>query len=134
MEDVWRPLRLASLILFFLLEKGAHLLEGGVGLQHGDEGLLFLELVSEANEEGVDEGTVVDVITKLTEFVADGLDPLTEDGVGTSPWVVVRSSMLSALMRASELSWNSCWREAHRAAAVASSEETRLKSSVEMRV
>ena len=74
------PLSLASLVLLFLLEEGADLLEGRVGLEHGYEGLLLLKLLAEANEEGVDEGAVVDVITEFTEFVADGLDPLAEDG------------------------------------------------------
>ena len=56
------------------------LFEGRVGLQHGDEGLLLLELISEADEEGVDESAIVDVIAEFTDFVADGLDLLAEDG------------------------------------------------------
>ena len=74
------PLRLASLILLFLLEEGANLLEGGVGLEHGDEGLLLLELLAEADEESVDEGAIVDVIAEFTKFVTDSLDPLAENG------------------------------------------------------
>ena len=55
MKHLRRPLRLASLVLLFLLEDRADLLEGGVRLEHGDEGLLLLELIAETLEEGVDE-------------------------------------------------------------------------------
>ena len=79
-EHLWRPLCFASLILLFLLEEGANLLEGGVGLEHGDEGLLLLKLLAEADEESVDEGAIVDVIAEFTKFVADSLDPLAENG------------------------------------------------------
>ena len=104
MKYLRRPLRLASLVLLFLLEDRADLLEGGVRLEHGDEGLLLLELIAETLEEGVDESTILDVIAKFTEFIADVLDSLAEDGDWVSPWTVVRSSVLSVLIRGSELS------------------------------
>ena len=81
MEHLRRPARLAGLILFFLLEERANFFEGGVGLEHGDEGLLLLKLITEVDEESIDESAILEVIAKFTEFVADGLDPLTEDGV-----------------------------------------------------
>ena len=80
MKHLRRPLRLASLVLLFLLEDRADLLEGGVWLEHGDEGLLLLELIAETLKEGVDESTILDVIAKFTEFIADSLDSLAEDG------------------------------------------------------
>ena len=80
MEHLRRPARLAGLILFFLLEERANFFEGGVGLEHGDEGLLLLKLITEADEQSIDESAILDVIAKFTEFVVDGLDPLAEDG------------------------------------------------------
>ena len=44
------------------------------------DGLLLLELLAEADEEGVDEGAIVDVIAEFTKFVADSLDALAENG------------------------------------------------------
>ena len=43
---------------------------------------MFLELLGEADEEGIDESTIFHAITKFAESVADGLDPLAEDGDG----------------------------------------------------
>jgi hypothetical protein len=37
-------------------------------------------LFAETDEKGVDEGTVVDMITEFPKFVADGLDALALDG------------------------------------------------------
>lgn len=73
---------LARLILGLLLQNRSHLFEAGVGFHQRDEGNLLLKLFSEANEEGVDEGTVVDGIAELPKFVIDGLDALAEDGDG----------------------------------------------------
>jgi hypothetical protein len=43
---------------------------------------LLLKLFIETDEKGVDEGTVVDVITEFPKFVVDGLDALAVDGDG----------------------------------------------------
>ena len=76
----WRTSGLASLILSLELKERVHLAEGRVGMQHGDEGHLFLELLAKTNEKSVYKNAVVDVITKLPEFITDRLDPLAEDG------------------------------------------------------
>jgi hypothetical protein len=39
-------------------------------------------LFAETDEKGVDEGTVIDVITEFPKFAADGLDALVVDGDG----------------------------------------------------
>ena len=75
-----RASSLASLVLSLELKERADLAEGRVGPQHGDEGHLFLKLLTEADEKSVYEDAVVDVITKLPEFITDRLDPLAEDG------------------------------------------------------
>ena len=74
-----RASSLASLVLSLELKERADLAEGRVGPQHGDEGHLFLTLLTEADEKSVDEDAVVDVIPKLPEFITDRLDPLVED-------------------------------------------------------
>ena len=79
MKHLRRPLHLASLVLLFLLEDRADFLEGGVWLEHGDEGLLLLELIAETLEKGVDESAILDVIPKFMEFIANSLDSLAED-------------------------------------------------------
>jgi hypothetical protein len=43
---------------------------------------LLLKLFTETDEKGINEGTVVDVITEFLKFVADGLDALAVDGDG----------------------------------------------------
>ena len=63
----------ASLVLSLELKKGASIGERRVGTQHGDEGHPFLKLLTEADEEGVDEGAIVNVIAKLPEFIVDRL-------------------------------------------------------------
>ena len=79
MKHLWTS-GLASLVLSLELKERADLAEGRVGPQHGDEGHLFLKLLTEADEKSVYEDAVVDVITKLPEFITDRLDPLAEDG------------------------------------------------------
>ena len=80
MKHMGRTRRLARLVLCLELQDGAELHEGGVGSQHRDEGDLLHELSPEADEESVDEGPIDNVITELTEFVADRLDALAIDG------------------------------------------------------
>ena len=75
-----RASSLASLVLSLELKERADLAEGRVGPQHGDEGHLFLELLTKTDEKSVYKNAVVDVITKLPEFITDRLDPLAEDG------------------------------------------------------
>ena len=79
MKHLWTS-GLASLILSLELKERADLAEGRVGPQHGDEGHLFLELLTKTDEKSVYKNAVVDVITKLPEFITDRLDPLAEDG------------------------------------------------------
>jgi hypothetical protein len=40
---------------------------------------LLLELLTEDGEEGVDEGTVFNMIPELPKLVANGLDPLAKN-------------------------------------------------------
>ena len=82
MKHLRRTGSLARLILGLLLQNRSHLFEAGVGFHQRDEGNLLLKLFSEANEEGVDEGTVIDGIAELPKFVADGLDALVVDSDG----------------------------------------------------
>ena len=82
-----RASSLASLVLSLELKERADLAKGRVGPQHGDEGHLFLKLLTEADEKSVYEDAVVDVITKLPEFITDRLDPLTEDGDQEVIWI-----------------------------------------------
>ena len=82
MKHLGRMRRLARLVLCLEMQDGAELHEGGVGSKHRYEGDLLLELFPEADEESVDEGPIVNVITELTEFVADRLDALTENAHG----------------------------------------------------
>lgn len=73
---------LAGLSLRLELKNRSDLGEAWVWSQHGDEGDLFLKLLAEPDKESVDEGTVIDGITKLPKFITDGLDALAENGDG----------------------------------------------------
>ena len=66
MKHMGRTRRLAHLVLCLELQDGADIREGVVGSQHRDEGDLLLELFAKADEESVDEGPIVNVITELT--------------------------------------------------------------------
>jgi hypothetical protein len=64
------------------LEHRANLGERGARAHHRDEGGLFLKPLAKTDEEDVDELTIVDRITKFTEFVRDRLEALTVDTDG----------------------------------------------------
>jgi hypothetical protein len=70
------------LILSFELQNRSYFGESWVGFHQRDEGDLLLKLFVETDEKGVDEGTVVDMITEFPKFVVDGLDALAVDGDG----------------------------------------------------
>jgi hypothetical protein len=64
------------------LEHRANLGERGARAHHRDEGGLFLKPLAKTDEEDVDELTIVDRITKFTEFVRGLLEALTVDTDG----------------------------------------------------
>jgi hypothetical protein len=63
---------LAGLIHCFELQDGANFSKGGEWPHHGNKVDWFLELVTEADEEGVNKRPIFNVTTKLLEFITDG--------------------------------------------------------------
>jgi hypothetical protein len=61
------------------LQHGANLGEGGFRPHHRDEGGLLVEVLAEPDEKDVGELVIVDGVTKITEFINDGFEPLAVD-------------------------------------------------------
>ena len=57
-------------------EQGADFCKGRRRPHHGDEGLLLVEALIEADEEDLDELFVLNGIAEFTEFIGDGLEAL----------------------------------------------------------
>jgi hypothetical protein len=70
------------LVLGLELQNRSHLGEARVRFQQRNKGNLLFKLIAEPDKKGVDECTVVNGITELPKFVADGLDALAKDGDG----------------------------------------------------